>query len=91
MSDHKDRDGGGLAVLVMVGILAVLVLACGGVGFVLYKRLAIHQAIVVEEVDAATVAAERANRMADETAMNAAAAAIEIPAEAAPKKPKPTQ
>ena len=60
MSDNQ-RDGGGLAVLVIGGILGVvLMLACGGVGFVLYQRLAISQEYAIEEVMTAAEPADEA-------------------------------
>ena len=91
MSDHdRDRGGGCLAVLIVAAVLAVLVLIGGFGALHLFQQATYKRAFAAEQAANAAVAAERRNRIADEAAMNAAAA-IETPAPPAPESPPPTQ
>jgi len=101
MSDHgKERDGGGLAVAIVAGLL-VLLLLCGGAGVWVFVRqsFAEREAMLDLAAAEAEVAQARAERAQAETEMavkarkefEAAQAAIEIPAPSAPESPPPTQ
>jgi len=91
----RDRDGGGLAVLMLAGFLVLLLLTgVGGVAWIFVRQAqqARMQLIMQEELAARAVAeSARARLDAAEAAAKAADSAIENPAPSAPESPPPTQ
>ena len=91
MSDReRDRDGGGLAVLMLAVFVALLVLLVGGGALYVHRRASLQrdQALIME---ARARRAAESLRVAAIAAANEAAAAIESPAPPAPETPPPTQ
>jgi len=96
MSDHdRNKDGGGLAVLIATVFLALLLLVGGGVAVFYFRRTEgerIAQQRAMRELAArAAMETTKARRAAAIAEMESADSVVENPGVPAPESPKSTQ
>jgi len=93
MSDHdREREGGGLAVLVLAGFLVLLLLVgASAVAWIFVRQAEQARMEAVRQMELAAYAAQTARATQAAAQAKASQPAIETPAPSAPESPPPTQ